>query len=86
MLVHRLIQGMQSACGPCSGETKWTHRDVTHLPLGHPRKGLVLSLLRGQHGRSDWAKAFQHFQAAGSSLPEELIPEILLIDVRSTLA
>ena len=38
------------------------------------------------YGRSDWAKAFQHFQAAGSSLPEELIPEILLIDVRSTLA
>ena len=53
MLVHRQIQDMQKVCGPCSGEMKWTHHDVTHLPLGHPRKGLVLSLLREQHGRSD---------------------------------
>ena len=53
MLVHRQIQVMQKVCGPCSGETKWTHHDVTPLPLGHPRRGLVLSLLRGQHGRSD---------------------------------
>ncbi len=37
--------------------------------------------------RTAWqAKAFPHFQAAGSFLPEELIPERLLIDVRSTLA
>ena len=49
-------------------------------------KGPVLSILREQHGKHDSAKAFPHFQAAESFLPEELTPGIRLIDVRFTLA
>ena len=80
MLVHRLTQVMQKVCGPCSGETKWTRHDVTHLPLDrHPRTAWQARL-------GYLAKVFPHFQAAGSFLPEKLIPEILLIDERSTLA
>ena len=44
--------------------------------VGSSSQGSSSQLLRGQHGRSDQAKAF---------LREELTPEILLIDVRSTL-
>ena len=86
MWVHRQTQVMQKVCGPCSGETKWTPHDVTHLLLDRHHKGPVLSFLREQHGKHDSAKAFPHFQAAGSFLQEELIPGIRLIDVRFTLA
>ena len=46
---------------------------MTHQPKGHPRKGLVLNLINGQHGKVDQARVSQHFQAAGSFLLVELI-------------